>query len=236
VEIARLLLDAGADPNALNHENATPLHVAVKEGRVELVRLLVERGADVNIRDVSKQSPWSMAQSSPEIRAILETFGQDLAQHKPTPDELVARLMAIPGFKRSGLWPCSDKEIEQLEQAFDLTLPASYKKFLRLMGKGAGGFLISDHWEAFYPDLFELGQSAEYQDACDDLPAQYFVFASRLGSVYLFFIADGADDDPPVYAFGDDHDGGYKKIYDSFWGFIEDMVIYYEVYNKKGLV
>lgn len=46
----------------------------------------------------------------------------------------------------------------------------------------------------------------------------------------------GRTDDPPVYAFGDNYDGTFRKIHDSFWKFFEEMVIYYEVYNKKGLV
>jgi ankyrin repeat protein len=55
VEIVRLLLDAGEDPNRFNpegvHSHSTPLHQAVLTGQQPLVQLLVERGARLDIRD-----------------------------------------------------------------------------------------------------------------------------------------------------------------------------------------
>ncbi len=60
VDIVRLLLDAGEDPNRYNHEghhaHTTPLHQAVLGGHEAVVRLLVERGARLDIRDTIWQS------------------------------------------------------------------------------------------------------------------------------------------------------------------------------------
>ncbi|MBV8897117.1 MAG: ankyrin repeat domain-containing protein [Acidobacteriaceae bacterium] len=56
VEIVRLLLDAGEDPNRYNpegaHSHSTPLHQAALAGHMEVVRLLVERGARLDLQDV----------------------------------------------------------------------------------------------------------------------------------------------------------------------------------------
>lgn len=55
VEIVRLLLDAGEDPNRYNpkgnHDHSTPLHQAIWAGHLEVVRLLIQRGARLDIRD-----------------------------------------------------------------------------------------------------------------------------------------------------------------------------------------
>jgi ankyrin repeat protein len=55
VEIVRLLLDAGEDPNRYNpkgnHAHSTPLHQAVWAGHDAVVRLLVERGAGLDMKD-----------------------------------------------------------------------------------------------------------------------------------------------------------------------------------------
>lgn len=232
IDIARQLLEGGADPNFQNRAKETPLHAAVKEGSLELVRLLIEHGADVNIRDISKHSPWELAKDSAELRPIMEPLGRDIPIIGPTPDELIERLVALPDFSRYDFEPCSEGEIALLERRFNVVLPKSYKKFLRLMGKGAGSFLISDHWDAFYHELFEIARRDDYARRCVDLPDDYFVFASRLGEIFFFFIADGTDtDDPPVYSFGDGREGTFRKSYDSFWGFIEEMVEYYEYYS-----
>jgi hypothetical protein len=56
VEIVRILLDAGEDPNRFNpiggHSHCTPLHQAAAYGTMELVQLLLERGARPDIKDV----------------------------------------------------------------------------------------------------------------------------------------------------------------------------------------
>ncbi len=49
-EIARLLLDHGADPNARQHGGFTPIHAGAQNGDAELVELLLTRGADPALR------------------------------------------------------------------------------------------------------------------------------------------------------------------------------------------
>jgi ankyrin repeat protein len=55
LEVVRLLLDAGEDPNRYNpdgnHSHSTPLHQAVLAGHDAVVRLLVERGVRLDIQD-----------------------------------------------------------------------------------------------------------------------------------------------------------------------------------------
>jgi ankyrin repeat protein len=47
-EVARLLLDSGADATLANDNMFTPLHCAAQSGHLDLVKLLLERRADPN--------------------------------------------------------------------------------------------------------------------------------------------------------------------------------------------
>ncbi len=69
---ARLLLAAGADPNA-NSGVWTPLHQAAAEGASSCCRLLVGAGADVDVRTATGRTPAMVAaMTSPPFRWLAE--------------------------------------------------------------------------------------------------------------------------------------------------------------------
>ena len=51
VEVVKLLLDSGVDPNLSNWLGISYLHVQAMNGRKKVVELLLDRGADINARD-----------------------------------------------------------------------------------------------------------------------------------------------------------------------------------------
>ena len=51
IEIARLLLQNGAEVNVRNNYGWTPLHFAAFQGHVDILHLLVENGADLEAED-----------------------------------------------------------------------------------------------------------------------------------------------------------------------------------------
>ena len=59
--IARLLLEHGADVNALKDGHSTPLHVAARYGRVEVVRVLLEHGANVGAKGGDGETAFKVA-------------------------------------------------------------------------------------------------------------------------------------------------------------------------------
>jgi hypothetical protein len=82
VEVVRLLLDAGEDPNRYNpagsHSHSTPLHQAAFAGHDPVARLLVERGARLDIKDIlwrGTAADWAHHGGNAEIEAYLRRLG-----------------------------------------------------------------------------------------------------------------------------------------------------------------
>ena len=59
----RLLIDHGANVNAKDQTNSTPLHLASSVGSIDTVRLLIDHSADVTAQDVHRMTPLHMAAS-----------------------------------------------------------------------------------------------------------------------------------------------------------------------------
>ena len=78
VEIVRILLDAGENPNRYHpiggHSHATPLHQAAGSGNEGLVRLLVERGARLDMKDVlwhATTAEWAQHEGKKQVEEYL---------------------------------------------------------------------------------------------------------------------------------------------------------------------
>src|SRR5438552_10222564 len=82
VDIVRLLLDAGEDPDRYNpdgnHSHSTPLHQAALAGHDAVVRLLVTRGARLDIKDTIYQGTplgWAIYAKQTGIEQYLRAHG-----------------------------------------------------------------------------------------------------------------------------------------------------------------
>lgn len=79
-KIVQMLLDRGANVNALNYNNETALHLASREKNLEIVRLLLNHRADLNILDYFRRTALHVASffGTPEIVRILIERGSNL--------------------------------------------------------------------------------------------------------------------------------------------------------------
>ena len=97
VELVRLLLDAGADPNsAANHRQSSPLHYAADgavngpdwsaKRQVGTIRCLLDAGSDINAQDKNGATPLHRAvrtRSAAAVKYLIERGGDMTMKNKP---------------------------------------------------------------------------------------------------------------------------------------------------------
>lgn len=230
-ECVRLLLKRGADPNFVSPSGDTPLHMTVYRGNTDMVELLVGHGANPSIANMHHIYPVDLCKQDETIRQLLEPMTIKTERSLPTPESVLKRLKAIPKYHAVNFEGCTVEEITDLEERLGVKLPESYRIFLRVLGRGAGDFMVSDHWRFQFSDIPDLARNKAHADYCD-LPDNAFVFAERCGYFWVFFIADGSSDDPPVFGLDDDEDRTYKQVARSVWEFVESLVIDYEYWFR----
>jgi ankyrin repeat protein len=77
--VARLLLDRGADINTRDIFGWTPLHSAAYMRRIDVIRVLLERGANTGPEDKQGRTPFSLAKKygHDEIMKLLSEHGAE---------------------------------------------------------------------------------------------------------------------------------------------------------------
>jgi len=97
VEIAKLLLKAGANPNsAENHRRSRPLHYAAdgyiisklwnEKNQVAMIRLLLKAGAEINAQDKNGATPLHRAvrtRCSAAVKCLLDVGADAMIKNKP---------------------------------------------------------------------------------------------------------------------------------------------------------
>ena len=87
--LVHMLLNYGADPNALNYKNQSPLFLALQslKGNARIVQLLLENGADPNIEDFDGKSPLisSIMKNYYETTKLLIQYGANINENENGP-------------------------------------------------------------------------------------------------------------------------------------------------------
>jgi hypothetical protein len=79
-ELAKGLIEGGADLNAQDKYKRTPLHLAAMEGHTELAKMLIDAGADVNAENSDKRTPlhYAAMEGHTELAKRLIDAGADV--------------------------------------------------------------------------------------------------------------------------------------------------------------
>jgi ankyrin repeat protein len=91
----RVLLEAGANPDAANAQGNSALHVAAHDGRLEVIRALVEGGASLDVRNADGLTPLEVVERMPsrKLDPLAEMVG--LVDDGAQPPETVAFLREL---------------------------------------------------------------------------------------------------------------------------------------------
>lgn len=94
-EVTRLLVELGADVNAVGEHGWTPLHGAAYKGMDRTVQLLVDKGASVDVVDSYGQTPLSIA-SAVITTGVKDYYGQTPRIVRESTRALLLKLGAKP--------------------------------------------------------------------------------------------------------------------------------------------
>ena len=101
-----VLLDAGADINAVNEADFQAIHGAAYRGLNEVFKILVDRGANINARDYRGRTPFRIAEGSKQsfqfqaysdTAAFIKSLGADITLG--VPGTVQERMRDIPAAK-----------------------------------------------------------------------------------------------------------------------------------------
>ena len=87
LDVVRLLLAHGADPNCRNNRSQTPLHAAAQNGDMDMIRVLIFGGSDLESRDDDNKLPVDLAldaEHEEAARLLMEGITRRNRTRRPT--------------------------------------------------------------------------------------------------------------------------------------------------------
>ena len=81
----------------------------------------------------------------------------------------------------------------------------------------------------FYPEIVDLTSSTKRMlKGIIEFPQKAFVFTDRFCESFGFFIADGNDDDPPIFGWTEGNEEIFIDAYGSIWECLEQELSNFE--------
>lgn len=118
-------------------------------------------------------------------------------------------------------WPCSEKDIAEVERFCNKSLPSQYRKFLAHTGRGSDLLFVGE--DVFFPALLSFNERANELLLANEskclLPKDAFVFLIHQNLQFFFFNLNGAED-PVIYSYEEGSEK-FTQVYESFSLFMQ---------------
>ncbi len=169
VEIARMLIDAGADVDVQDEDGSTALHLAAMFGEIEIVQMLIDVGADKDIQNKRGNTPLHNA----------ARYGAPLHYAIGNGQVEIARMLIGAGARKDirdndGKLPYDLTTNEELKKLLNPNLSESFDSYdpyeLMIIPPNKKAEMIVDEIKKFKPnlnlvsDLIVLGANLDWQD------------------------------------------------------------------------
>jgi hypothetical protein len=152
------------------------------------------------------------------------------------PDQFCAKLVDAGIAQPRDIRGCSDQDVRIIQHSLDVVLPQAYVQFLQAVGRKAGSLMRDIDYQ--YDCIERINADARriienWEEGRLQLPENAFVFSMRQGEQFMFFIADGRSEDPPVYYYVEGG-GCFTRIAESFWDVIEREMAVQQQYGRDS--
>lgn len=154
VEVANLLLEAGAFVDPVDAFGRTPLTVACQGGDADVVQCLVKHGADVNMRKFQNRPLWEIALKNGGSKAAVFLVAQPQTEIPSTSDQL-GKVLG---------WAAALGDLEACRRLVDAGAPAHLKN-----SNGATPAQIAKGWDQEEAEKFLMEAAARQRAAATEL-------------------------------------------------------------------
>ncbi len=142
INMVKALLEAGADPNAIDEQGGSVMYQAISHGSVETVKLLIDYGADLNAGSSTGATPLEYAREKSRLYTDLDESSRQnlelIISFLENPDQNITSLVKIESIK--------DLENYYNKAYSALDTPMGIWRFEYKIDKNTSSIFRHDYW------------------------------------------------------------------------------------------